>query len=125
MKLQWETIPVGIRRNLEQSLLEKGKEFPISVLCGFVVGSVRMNYRWDENEEVKKMVYNGINRWYGDKNRIVADHGHGISNLIYSFGAMKMNWMDIPKEIKECFYNCIEKNSSRFISLEVSSILYG
>jgi hypothetical protein len=106
-------------------LIERGTDFSISGLCGFVVGSVRMNYRWDENKEVKKMVYNGIHRWYGHRNKIVADHGQGISNLIYSFGAMKMNWTDIPKEIKECFYNCIEKNSSRFNSQGIATILYG
>jgi hypothetical protein len=124
MGLQWETIPTDIRRNLEQSLLEKVNDFSISELAGFVKGSVGMNYRWDENKNVREMVYNGIKSWFSDKNRISADK-QALSNIIYCFGEMKMIWADFPKEIKECFYNGIEKNYSRFNSHDISNILYG
>jgi hypothetical protein len=125
MGLQWETIPTDIRRNLEQSLLGRGNDFSVSLLSGFVKGSTGLNYRWDENLDMKKLVYHGIKRYYGDKNRIPPDSSQGISNIIYGFGEMELKWADFPKEIKECIYNGIEKNSSGFTSQEISNILYG
>jgi hypothetical protein len=83
-----------------------------------------MNYRWDENQDMQKFVYNGIKRWFGNKNKVSVDN-QALSNIIYSFGQLKMKWIDIPQEIKECFYNGIEKNSSRFISREIGDIIYG
>jgi hypothetical protein len=58
-----------------------------------------MNYRWDENKETKKMIYDGIKRCYGDKNKI-STNPQGIANIIYSFGEMKFKWADIlPMDI--------------------------
>jgi hypothetical protein len=88
------------------------------------MGSLGMNYRWDENKEMKRMIDNGIKRCFGDKNRISTDH-QAIANIIYSFGEMKFKWADIPKDIKECFYNGIEKGYARFISQAISNIIYG
>jgi hypothetical protein len=124
MKLQWNTVPLGIQRNLEQSLLARGNDLLTIDLSGVLTGGVKMNYRWDENKDMKRMIDNGIKRFYGDKNRISTDP-QGIANIIYSFGEMKFKWADIPRDIKECFYNGIEKNYSRFISQNVSNIIYG
>jgi hypothetical protein len=127
MELQWNTIPISIRRNLEQSLLERGNEFSASSLSGFLKGSSGMSYGWSDNHDVQKMIYYGIKRWFGDKNRVSADT-QALSSIICSFGQLKMNQTtkkDIPKEIKESFYNGIEKNFSQFISREISNIFYG
>jgi hypothetical protein len=124
MKVLWHTIPTIVRENLKQSLLARGNDFSSSSIAGFLKGSLGMNYRWDENKDMKKMIYNGIKRFYGDKNRVATD-SQGIANIIYSFGEMKFKWADIPKDIKECLYNEIEKNYSRFESQHVSNIIYG
>jgi hypothetical protein len=124
MELQWSAISPDIQRNLEQSLLARGNNFSSAGIAGFLKGSSGMNYRWDENKEMKKMIYNGIKRYYGDKNRILPDP-LGIANIIYSFGEMKFKWWDIPRDIKECLYNGIEKNYSQFTSQQISYIIYG
>jgi hypothetical protein len=124
MKLQWSTVPPDIQRNLEQSLLARGNDFSSIELSGFLEGSVKMNYRWDENKEMKKMIYNGIKRWYGDKNKIPIDT-QTIASIISSFGEIKFKWADIPREIKECFYNGIEKNYSQFNSQAIRNIING
>jgi hypothetical protein len=124
MELLWNTVPTVLQRNLEQSLLTRGNDFSSSLLTGFLVGSVGMNYRWEENKNMRKMIFDGIKRCYGDKNRIPADP-QAIANIIYSFGEMKFKWADIPRDIKECLYNGIEKNYSRFIAQEISNIIYG
>jgi hypothetical protein len=123
MKLQWNTVPPVIQRNLEQLLLARGNDFSSAGIAGFLKGSSGMNYRWDENEEMKRMIDNGIKRCYGDKNRISTD-GQGIANIIYSFGRMKFKWWDLPRDIKESFYDGIEKNYSRFCSQEIANIIY-
>jgi hypothetical protein len=124
MRLQWGEIPTDTRHNLEQLLLERGNEFSIGELSVFLEESLqKMRCRWNENENIKKMVYNGIKRWFGDKNKILAD-SQGLTEIIFRFGGVKMKWLDIPKEIRECFYNGIEKNSSRFNSWEINKILY-
>jgi hypothetical protein len=124
MKLQWNNVPTVIRGKLEQSLLTRGNDFSSAELAGFLKGALRMNYRWDENEEMKRMIDNGIKRCYGDKNRI-STNPQAIANIIYNFGEMRFKWADIPRDIKECLYNGIEKNYSRFISQNVSNIIYG
>jgi hypothetical protein len=124
MKLQWNTISTVLQRNLEQSLLERGNDFSTVEIAGFLKGSLGMNYRWDENEDMKEIIYNGIKRCYGDKKRYLTDP-QGIANIIYSFGEMKFKWTDFPRDIKKCFYNGIEKNYSRFESQTVSNIIYG
>jgi hypothetical protein len=124
MKLQWSAISPVLQRNLEQSLLTRGNDFSSVELSGFLKGSLGMNYRWDENNDMEKMIYNEIKRCYGDKNRISTDP-LGIANIIYSFGEMKFKWADIARDIKECLYNGIEKNYSRSISQAISNIIYG
>jgi ABC-type amino acid transport system permease subunit len=49
MGLQWETIPTNIQSNLEEVSIERGNDFSVRGLSGFVKGSSGMNYRWDEN----------------------------------------------------------------------------
>jgi hypothetical protein len=123
MRLQWSTIPRDIRKNLEQSLLEKGNDFSIGELSDFLEESLQMNCRWNANENIRKMVYNGIKRWFGDKNNILVDK-KGLCDIIYGFGEVNTKWVHIPKEIRECVYNGIEKHSSHFNSHDISNILY-
>jgi hypothetical protein len=123
MKLQWNTVPTVLQRNLEQSLLARGNGFLSVGIAGLLMGSLGMNYRWDENNDMKKFIYNGIKRCYGNKNRVATDP-QAIANIIYSFGEMKFKWADIPKDIRECIYNGIEKNYSLFNYKAISSIIY-
>jgi hypothetical protein len=57
MKLQWNTIPIVIQRKLEQSLLARGNDFLSIGIAGLLMGSLGMNYRWDENKDMQKMIY--------------------------------------------------------------------
>jgi hypothetical protein len=102
MNLQWDTIPTDIRGHLEQTLLTRGNDFSLREICDFLVGSLGLNYRWNENKEMRNMVYTQIKRYYGDQNRIPHD-AQAIVNILFSFGLMEMKWTNVSKSIRLCF----------------------
>jgi hypothetical protein len=122
MTLRWENTPTEIRKILEQSLLERGNDFRSRALSDFIKGTSGMKYRWYRNTDIRTIVYNGIINWYEDEKRIPPD-AETVSNIISSFGEMRILWIDLPKTVKECFYRGIQQNFSRFSSQDISKIL--
>jgi hypothetical protein len=122
MKLLWKNTPEEIRKILEQSLLKRGNDFRSRAFTDFLKGSCGMKYPWYKNKELKTIVFNGITKWYADKNRIPPD-SETVSSIISSFGELRMEWIHLPKAIKDYFYMGIQQNFSRFTSQEISKIL--
>jgi hypothetical protein len=123
MKLRWENTPEDIQLILECSLLRKGNDFHSRAFSDFIKGTSGMKYRWYKKADIRTLVYNGITNWYEDEKRIPPD-AETVSNIISSFGEMRILWIDLPKTIKECFYSGIQQNFSRFSSQEISKIMF-
>jgi hypothetical protein len=124
MGLHWEKIPLEIRSKVGQSSVENGGDFPIRELSQFLLRNLGNKSNLFENNHFREMVYNGLYQNYNDKDKILVNC-QGLSNILYSFGEMNIEWYDIPKHIRECFYNAIEVNSPHFNSVDISTILYG
>jgi hypothetical protein len=125
MKLRWENTPTEIRKILEQSLLllDRRTDFRSRALSDFIKGTTGMKYRWYRKPDIRTIVCTGIINWYEDEKRIPPD-AETVSNIIFSFGEMRILWIDLPKDIKECFYIGIQQNFSRFSSQEISKIMF-
>jgi hypothetical protein len=124
MGLYWDKIPLEIRIKVGKSLVRNEGDFPVRGLSQFLMRSLRNKSKWFENNHIREIVYNGLYQSYHEKDKILVD-SQGLSNILYSFGEMNIDWCDIPKHIRQCFYNAIEVNAPHFNSVDISTILYG
>jgi hypothetical protein len=91
-----------------------------------VVHRLKESVRKGESKQFEA-TFQAIKKRFGDKNNIRTDSQDRpwLSDTTFSFGKMERKWVDVPKHIKECFYNGIEKNYHWFSSQEISNIIYG
>ena len=125
MEREWDTLPPQVKRELESSLLSQGSQFSREQLSGFLIGSLGMKYRWDKSRKITDMVFRGINKDLGDRNRIKESQSQSIANIIYSLGEMEWKWEELPSDVRRSLCCGIEYLSGRLNPQEASNIIVG
>jgi hypothetical protein len=114
LDLRWSTMPESVQMKLKQALLSTGSRMNIIDLSTFISSAREIYFRWYEDPELRKMVFENVRRCLSDKDGMKKAGRQPIVNILEFFGEMKLKWVDLPEELRTTIQNVLSGFSNNF-----------
>jgi hypothetical protein len=126
MEIPWAYLSVATERKIENSLISSAaNKMNEKQLAEFLVASLLVKYEWWNQDKMGSLIFQSIQRLYGDKDQIKHDAAPWFVKTIVALGKRPFHWDLLPKEVQDSLRNATELFAPVFTEQEITDLSDG